>query len=638
MSSETTITILPTHLRLVHIPLSRQEALMSRVLECMWFRRENDPFFALCRNEVELSLFADAASVRGCFGDFMGSTASARKKEPAPATVKGKERAREDDDEVLVGDELWVALEIAFGGNGWEEAAPRLHALTSPLAAAAVSILFVSSFYADYVLVRASALGLVTHILENEGFAFAEADKAMEEELKGMRVREGEERAAGGGGRASGTSTRRMSRSDGTMYDEEDEEEGLSDLVGSLVLSDAGSAGTAGGRGRRGSNEGAGASRSSSFSLSRSNSLHLSSATHPGGAVSPVPRSPAPSATMAPPLSLLPDELVCVGLSPAHESQWRAKVVEALFFADRVLPRPPTGSSPTSPTSPSRPLHFASFSPASATLPLSRQASLNPHRQRSHPSARTSPHDDLPAAPESATPRARPSPPSRTASTSLPTPLAPHPVPFVALTQTPDGTSLTADVRLLRRLFPPGCDGAGDEVVFATGEAGLAGRWEGEEGLRGWEGEWEAMRREEEEGEEDEEGELRASSSEGELGSSATDESEEEEPDGDEWEAVSPSVDSAALPSADEQDEDEDGDDPDSATTAHTASDRTLLKCLQLDLMSIGLDKPGLVEQYAQLLIDGGVRSLLYQSTYGSANILVAKRDVGRARRLLLRG
>lgn len=40
MSSETTITILPTHLRLVHIPLSRQEALMSRVLECMWFRRE----------------------------------------------------------------------------------------------------------------------------------------------------------------------------------------------------------------------------------------------------------------------------------------------------------------------------------------------------------------------------------------------------------------------------------------------------------------------------------------------------------------------------------------------------------------------------------------------------------------------
>ncbi|KPV73269.1 uncharacterized protein RHOBADRAFT_38458 [Rhodotorula graminis WP1] len=621
---------------------------MSRLLECMWFRRENDPFFALCRNEVELSLFADAASVRGCFGDFMGPAASSRKKDHGPATVKGKERARDDGDDVLVGDELWVALEIAFGGNGWEEAAPRLHALTSPLAAASVSILFVSSFYADYVLVRASALGLVTHILESEGFAFAEADKAMEDELKGMRVREGEERAAGGGGggRSSGTSTRRMSRSDGTVYDEEDEEEGLSDLVGSLVLSDAGSAGTAGGRGRRGSNEGAGASRSSSFSLSRSNSLHLSSTTTLPGATSPSLRSPAPSTTMAPPLSLLPDELVCVGLSPAHETQWRAKVVEALFFADRVLPRPPPGSSPTSPTSPSRPLSFASFSPASATLPLSRQASLNRHRQRSHSSARTSPPDDLPAPLESATPRARPSPPSRTVSTSLPTPLAPHPVPFVALTQTPDGTSLTADVRLLRRLFPPGCESAGDEMVFATGEAGLGGKWEGEDGLRGWEGEWEAMRlaQEEEDDDEDEEGEgeegaeLPVSSSEEEQGSSTADESEDEQ-DGDEWEAVSPSVDSATLPSADEDDDDDDDDgDPGLATTAHTASDRTLLKCLQLDLMSLGLDKPGLVEHYAQLLIDGGVRSLLYQSTYGSANILVAKRDVGRARRLLLRG
>lgn len=48
-------------------------------------------------------------------------------------------------------------------------------------------------------------------------------------------------------------------------------------------------------------------------------------------------------------------------------------------------------------------------------------------------------------------------------------------------------------------------------------------------------------------------------------------------------------------------------------------------------------DKPGLVEHYASLLIEGGVRSLLYQSTFGSANILVAKRDVGKARRLLMK-
>lgn len=538
-------------------------------------------------------------------GQSASASGSSRRRDASPATLKGKERAVEDDD-VVVGDDLWVALEIAFGGNGWggsrsrsasscvvprltfriaEEAAPRLHALTSPLAASSVSILFISSFFADYILVRASALGLVTKILENEGFAFAEADKAMEDELRGMRAREGEERAAGGGGAGgSGRSTRRSSRAEGALFDED--EEGLSDLVGSLVLSDAGSAGTAGGSARGGSSDRVAASRSSSFSLSRSNSLHLSATTAPLAPGTPTPRSPAPSSSMAPPLSLLPDELVCVGLSSAHEAQWRSKVVEALFYAERVLPRPQSGASPSSP---SVPLSFSPFSTAAA-LPLSRQASLNRHRQRSLSRVRPGDALDNPAGESTATPRPpRPAPPSRRASTSLPTDLAHSPVPFVALTQTPDGTSLTADVRLLRRLFAaaagPGAAGArgdGDEMVFATGEAGLAGLWEGEEGLRGWEEELEAMRTEEDEaltsGEEDE-------------GCGTT--SGESEGGGfvDKWEPVSPSVDpSAALPSTDEEEEDYDDDeDSDDADKSHTPSDRTLLKCLQLDLTNLGL-------------------------------------------------
>ncbi|GAA5822509.1 hypothetical protein JCM3770_002442 [Rhodotorula araucariae] len=615
MSSETTITILPTHLRLVHIPLARQEALMSRILDCWWFRRENDPFFALCHNNVELSLFADAAAVRRCFGEFMRRPES---------EGKGKERASDDQD-VNVGEELWVALEIAFGGNGWEEAAPRLHALTSPLAASNISILFVSTFFSDYVLVRASSLGLVTSILEHEGFSFAEADPAMEEELKGMRMREGEERAAG-----SGRSTRRSSRVDGTgcRYGYVEDEDGLSDLVGSLVLSDAGSVGTAGAGGRGASStERPGTSRSPSFSLSRSNSLHLSTSTLGGAApaLSPNPLAPASAASGSsappPPLSLLPDELVCIGLSPAHEAQWRIKVVEALFYPERVLPRASRAASALS----SSPL----ASPA--TLPLAHRAPVH-HAQRgprTRPSGRGAGAVGGGMGP-------RPQERRPAASTALPTPLAPYPVPFVALTQTPDGTSLTADVRLLRALFPPprsgggggaGGDGVSDEMVFATGEAGLAGVWEGEEGLMGWEDEWHALRAEEDE---DEDGWRGAASSEG-GESSATD---SEDYDVDEWQAGSPSAGSSGLPSTDDEDGDEAGND----SAGCTASDRTLLKCLQLDLMSFGLDKPGLVEHYAQVLIDGGVRSLLYQSTYGSANILVAKRDVGRARRLLLRG
>ncbi|GAA6005737.1 uncharacterized protein JCM10292_004616 [Rhodotorula paludigena] len=640
MLSETTITILPTHLRLVHIPLARKDAPMSRILDCWWFRRENDPFFALCHNNVELSVFADAAVVRRCFGEYMGSAKTARED-------KGKGKEREED--VLVGEELWVALEITFGGNGWAEAAPRLHALTAPLADAQISILFVSTFHSDYILVRSSSLPRVTSILEEAGFAFAEADKTMEAELRGMWEREGEERAAGGGGGGgsggglgSGRSTRRSSHVAGmedALYEDEDED--VSALVGSLVLSDAGSAG-----GRGASSERPALSRSNSTSLSRSHSLHVtSSAGQPSAGTSTLP---------PPPLSLLPDELVCVGLSPQHESLWRTKVLEILFYPERIYPRPPASSSLPQ-----------SFAP---DLPLARQASLRRHnsRTRGERNQTPSPTPSRPRTPlarvrepsatgtassgdgadtpvasalfssaPTAAAGARPDPPSRSASTALPTRLAPYPVPFLALTQTSDGTSLTADVRLLRASFASCATGvAVEEVVFASGEAGLGGRWEGEDGLEGWEEEvarseleerWEERWRRRRE--EQDEAEPSSSDTEDEAPSAREDELE--------WEAVSPSIESSDLPTSDD---DQDGEGGRARERDEDADERTLLKCLQLDLTRFGLDKPGLVEHYAQLLISGGVRSLLYQSTYGSANILVAKRDVGRARRILMKG
>ncbi|GJN94503.1 hypothetical protein Rhopal_007585-T1 [Rhodotorula paludigena] len=679
MLSETTITILPTHLRLVHIPLARKDALMSRILDCWWFRREsvpfflhfppcgmtasnleetgrsnaddqnhprrNDPFFALCHNNVELSVFADAAIVRRCFGEYMRSAKTARED-------KGKGKEREED--VLVGEELWVALEITFGGNGWAEAAPRLHALTAPLADAQISILFVSTFHSDYILVRSSSLPRVTAILEEAGFAFAEADKTMEAELRGMWEREGEERAAGagggsgGGGIGSGRSTRRSSHVAGiedAMYEDEDED--VSALVGSLVLSDAGSAG-----GRGASSERPALSRSNSTSLSRSHSLHVTSSV---GQPSASSAAAAGTSTLPPPpLSLLPDELVCVGLSPQHESLWRTKVLETLFYPERIYPRPPAASPPP-----------PSFAP---DVPLARQASLRRHhsRTRGERNQTPSPTPSRPRTPlarvrepsltgtassgdgadtpvasvlfssgPTAAAGARPDPPSRSASTALPTRLAPYPVPFLALTQTSDGTSLTADVRLLRASFASCATGvAVEEVVFASGEAGLGGRWEGEDGLEGWEEEvarskleerWEERWRRRRK--EPDEAEPSSSDTEDEAPSAKEDELE--------WEAVSPSIELSDLPTSDD---DQDGEGERARERDEDADERTLLKCLQLDLTRFGLDKPGLVEHYAQLLISGGVRSLLYQSTYGSANILVAKRDVGRARRILMKG
>lgn len=55
-----------------------------------------------------------------------------------------------------------------------------------------------------------------------------------------------------------------------------------------------------------------------------------------------------------------------------------------------------------------------------------------------------------------------------------------YPVPFIALTQTIEGASLTADLRLLRAVFKESEEA---EMVYAVGNGGLRGIWEGEEGV-----------------------------------------------------------------------------------------------------------------------------------------------------------
>ncbi|GAA5913894.1 hypothetical protein JCM6882_004389 [Rhodosporidiobolus microsporus] len=631
LPSTTTLTILPTHLRLLRIPLPLKNALLHPLLDLWWFRRAGDPFFALCANGVEVSVFAEARAVdRGGWGRMGGGgeKKAEGEKEGGMGKGKGKGRAVDDDDGVVVSPDLWVALEIAFGGNGWEQAGSRVHSLSSPLAARGVSILFLSTFYSDYILVRASSLPLVTSILEEEGFAFAEpVDEREEREVEEFLGGDGEgSEEDDAEGRTSGVSTRRGSRDDGGG--------GLASMTSSLVLSDEPLPGGGGGRSSsphayRSSSTSSHQSRSQSRShsrtttpgVSRSNSLnlHLSSSpshsrspssTRTTTATPPAP-SPAPSPGAGPSLSLLPDELICVGLSCAtasHTSLWRQKVVEALFFPERLLPRPHTASSASNTSS------------AAASASTSTSSS----------SAQTATH---------------------------PTHLQPPPTPFLALTQTADSASLTADVRLLRALFSPSSGngsnpdsgsglGAGEGhgegeggllegMVFAVGEGGVRGVWEGEEGVGsgfGSPGEEESASETEEEEEGGGESDGGFSFRESESSSSG---GESDTGEGGAGAARGWGGDQRRAPHGSIE-EGEQGDDP--PPPPPPPNERTLLKCLQLDLVRFGLDKPGLVEHYASLLISSGITSLMYQSTFGSANILVAKRDVGRAVEVVERG
>ena len=174
---ETTITILDARLKLVHVPRSRLQTLMSPIIDCWWFRDKcvlrspfrptklrvpgsyqralevsiqkgnkkltrcacrKDPFFALSVNGLEVSIFADAEIVARSFGPYMReeqdeqddllARAEARETVAGGSSItlgapgarlemESPEPAREES--VKVGQGEWVALEISFHGDGW---------------------------------------------------------------------------------------------------------------------------------------------------------------------------------------------------------------------------------------------------------------------------------------------------------------------------------------------------------------------------------------------------------------------------------------------------------------------------------------------------------------------------------------
>ena len=185
------------------------------------------------------------------------------------------------------------------------------------------------------------------------------------------------------------------------------------------------------------------------------------STTIPASSIGGVLMSKAASAhsqlDLASKISILPDELVCVGLNMEYESLWQDRLVRAFFYSDDVLPS-------IAPVSDVVELNFEpEGSPACSTEPLSNSTDLKSSRNRAH----------------------HPRPNLRSTSSALSMPqaspatiAAEQPVPFVSFTATEDGSSLTADIRLLRRLFP----GKDDEnMVYTIGDGGLTGSWTGEE-------------------------------------------------------------------------------------------------------------------------------------------------------------
>ncbi|KAM0751602.1 hypothetical protein T439DRAFT_355510 [Meredithblackwellia eburnea MCA 4105] len=692
----TTITILDTRLRLVHVPRKGLDRLMSPILDCWWFRGDKDPFFALCLNGLEVSLFASSEIVDRAFGPIVRSQEKQKMRrrrmrmmmmqESGPGesgiTVgrsigfeEDEDDSEDEDDEVKVGEDEWVALEIAFHGDGWEKAGQRVRDISSPLAADGISILFLSTYISDYLLLQAERLADVTKILEASGFAFTPGEEGESDE--GSQASDEDDEAAvddddevegEGPARSRGLSrSSTMSGSGRSAVGRKGSIGTTGSLAGSLVLSDRGSAGSGsirsvtGTGGHHNHHHHAG---SGSVTLSRSTSLSMKpfSPTTPSSASSfhsnlftsspsagiadlppsspstsnstNIPPSPPPSLPATPPpgfvtptaadagtggsstpfnpstsLSILPDELVCVGLNTAHEELWKAKLVQAIFFPERCLPRKGASAGSRS-RSGGRGGVGKAMGTGIGTAMERKDVSLSRQRGRAGEGTKA----DLVASTYSSGSSSSGASSSYFGSAggggggsalplsaSVSTLKSDYPVPFIALTQTIEGTSLTADVRLLRAIFKEDEEA---EMIYAVGEGGLRGIWEGEEGVP-------AVLGEEEEAEV--EGDAPS------LKRRGSDQSD--------WQQVEREEEDLAEREARERRE-----------LAKVAGEggRVLLKCICLDLWAFGLDKTGIVEHFAGLLIEQGI-NLVYTSTFQSANILVAKTDLERACRILER-
>ncbi|KAI5481355.1 hypothetical protein MNV49_004977 [Pseudohyphozyma bogoriensis] len=667
-SGETTVTILDARLRLVHIPRGDLQKLMAPIVDCWFFRGEKDPFFALSGNGVEVSLFADADVVERTFGSFMTTHDETDVEEEVAGesviTLGGAAQRRDegggaDHNKVLVGDDVWMALEIAFSGDGWESAGQRVRDISAPLADEGISILFLSTYISDYILVRADKLEQVTSILEGSGFTFADHDD--DDDLdRGHSADRQFDRARGASTSTYGSGGRKGSTS-GSMQ-------------GSLVLSDRGSVGGS----PAGSSRGATLSRSGSLG-SRTTAMRPSTAVRKDGdEVSPLSSanlSPASSAPPSPPaqplallpedpsqsastprksrpitsnrgLTVLPDELVCVGLNGAHEELWKAKILQALFYPERVLP--PTKSQKT---------HMASSKSSGAPRPGTMSLSASVHSitsqaagmsdvkmaasmhsetsQLSTPRAGSSAearhpapgttlrHDSMSSSTSSESSRSSsPLDASRKLSS---TSKSEYPIPFIGLTQTPDGTSLTADVRLLRAIFKESEEA---EMVYAVGNGGLRGIWQGEDDEEEEDENVESLRRKMEKLARRERGRSARRSEGGQSDDDVlADDSESDDDDDDESEAVEEEWQKVER-------EDARRERRERAKEAEEGG-RVLLKAIEIPLTETSIDQSGVVGYFADLLLKNDV-NCLYSSTYLAANILVAKSDILRASQILI--
>ncbi|KAG2013311.1 hypothetical protein CC2G_010237 [Coprinopsis cinerea AmutBmut pab1-1] len=425
MSSEVTITLLPVSLSLVHIPRSRVSHVSHPILRQIL--HPNPGFLNITCNDIELSIFAEDHMLE----DF----------EPLARKDRRRQRSRSGSNQsknglefqpVEVSYERWSVLQIDSHSNQIDNSGARVHELSAPLAAAGISILYQSSYMSDFIFVKEARIQDVLNLFSKAGFDLYSSDSGL-------------------------LNSAPLSRPDSPSSDTLPPLFDNTHLV-SAVLTRSASA--------------------KDVSVPRSEA----------DSMTPTSRNKSHSPTLSEVRILEPD-LACVGLSDEFGvDHWGLKIVKLVAFPDLIPStsrRSSQNSSVTDCSSQSAPHSslYGSLEYIKMDRPFTPSSSFPSESDDdgyySHSPRNASPVSMTPAGSRSQAdlhgstllhsplqtpsrhhispygqPFTTPSTGRRSSPTRQPPP-QPTPLSFFSFTRTPEGSSLTADVRVLATLFPP---------------------------------------------------------------------------------------------------------------------------------------------------------------------------------------
>ncbi|PPQ77674.1 hypothetical protein CVT25_011109 [Psilocybe cyanescens] len=171
---QVTISLLPVSLSLVHIPRSRLDSLSHPVLRQLL--HPNPAFLNITCNEIELSVFAEHHMLQDFDPIARKDRRRQRSRSGSGSSRKSAPQSTSLYEPVEISYEKWSVLQIDSHSDQMDSSGTRVYDLSAPLAAAGISILYQSSYMSDFIFVKESRLQEAMDLFASAGFHLYASD------------------------------------------------------------------------------------------------------------------------------------------------------------------------------------------------------------------------------------------------------------------------------------------------------------------------------------------------------------------------------------------------------------------------------------------------------------------------------